>query len=109
MTRKDFTELINRMQKESDLDNALNNLGIDLMEYNTHMRYANDILGQHLFSKEGWDWVMWFCYETDFGKRKEMTAHDKNKKPICYDIDSLYDTLIKDKYITKKEVKKAKI
>jgi hypothetical protein len=43
-------------------------------------------------------WFGWFCHESDFGERKYdggYGAFDADGKPICYDVESLWETLEK--------------
>jgi len=47
------------------------------------------------------DWWSWFCYENDFGQ-KGLEAWDADKKPICYDLKSLWEFLDANKPIVEK-------
>ena len=99
MSKEQFTELINSLEKESKTYSLFYKNGVDLMSYTDSLQAAIMLLGESLFSKQGWDWVTWFCYEANFGKNKKIRAWDKHKKLICYSIDSLHKFLVKEKYI----------
>jgi hypothetical protein len=49
-----------------------------------------------IFNEDGKDWIEWFMYEKDFGKREDLKAWDEDKNEIAYDIKSLYDLLINE-------------
>ena len=49
-----------------------------------------------LVDEDGGDWIEWFMYEKDFGRREDMKAWDEDKNEIAYDIKSLYDLLINE-------------
>jgi hypothetical protein len=106
MNKQEFIKMINHLQEESDRYSLLYKNGIDVLNLTEGFHSVITILGESLFSKEGWDWITWFCYETNFGKNN-LEAWDEHKNPICYDIDSLYEFLVQMKYI-KSSVKKKK-
>ena len=91
--------MIDHLQEESDRYSVLYKNGVDVLNLTEGFHNTITILGESLFSKEGWDWISWYCYETNFGREKALTAHDKDENRICYDIDSLYDYLVKTEYI----------
>ena len=46
-----------------------------------------------VFKEEGMDWINWYLYERVSHAGKNLEAFDKDGKPICFDIPSLYDTI----------------
>jgi hypothetical protein len=46
---------------------------------------------KEIYGEQGYEWIAWYCYEKDFGRREDLTAHDENNNPICYDLKSLWE------------------
>jgi hypothetical protein len=73
---------------------TLFNIGLDVAyegKYNLLGR-AESILDAFLeshYTKAGREWVNWFIFENDFGK-KGLTATDGDES-ICYDLRSLFE------------------
>ena len=93
MNRTDFRQLIN------DYDDFLRNVGkmadvgINLFEckypvaeYAT--KFFDFILDQN-YDERGTDWINWFVYENDFGRKKMEAKQDDTL--ICQTLNSLYD------------------
>jgi hypothetical protein len=102
MDKKKFNTLLNNFkmyQNNDKIDEKLLNSIIDAFN-NTMLKHYNNI---------GMEWINWFMFENDFGKKdwseliRKATddepvkkddgygAHDENGKPICYDIKSLWE------------------
>lgn len=80
------------LQKTVDDSRKLYALGIDLIEYEEPYRSIIEILLEQIYAEEGIDWFEWYCWENDFG-RGGLTAQDKDKNPICYSWESLYNEM----------------
>lgn len=92
MKLKEFVSFVERMQAVQNRSQELYKLSIDLIEYdNTYHEVINSLLVQ-LYGEEGYDWVMWYFYDCDFGA-KDMEARDKDGNRICYDVESLWKYL----------------
>jgi hypothetical protein len=90
MTLKTFEKLIANMKADRERTRALLKLDVDVISYAINDNIV-DALGLEAFGKEGWGWIEWFCWETDFGESKDMVATDADKNPICYDVPSLWE------------------
>ena len=97
MEYEKFEKIILNLQKISDQADILYNNGIDITEVTDNLHIIiNDLLGI-IFTDDGKDWIDWFMYEKEFGKREDLKAWDGNDE-IAYDIKSLYDLLINEYY-----------
>jgi len=85
-----FTEILNRLRKQSDKQDVLYELDIDLINYSDDYTSIINILLEVYYGKEGTDWIYWYLYERDpVGTIDQATTNDG--KPICYDIKSLWE------------------
>ena len=84
--------MVNAMQAQDDVVSELYKVKVDLMDFVDpyHILIAN--LLTEIYGPIGYDWFSWFCYENDFGKGK-LEAWDETKKPICYNLKSLWEYL----------------
>jgi hypothetical protein len=101
MEYEQFEKIILNLQKTYDQSNLLYKHGIDITEVTDNLHIIiSDLLGI-IFTDYGKDWIDWFIYEKEFGKREDLKAWDENKNEIAYDIKSLYELLINE-YLIKK-------
>jgi hypothetical protein len=85
-----FTEVLNRLRKQSDKQDVLYELDIDLINYSDDYTSIINILLEVYYGKEGTDWIYWYLYERDpVGTIDQATTNDG--LPICYDIQSLWE------------------
>ena len=85
-----FTEILNRLRKQSDKYDILYELDIDLINFSDNYTSVINILLEVYYGKEGTDWIYWYLYERDpVGTIDQATTNDG--KPICYDIQSLWE------------------
>jgi hypothetical protein len=91
MTYKNFSSIVETLQKQSDLISDLYTMKVDLLEFTDPYDSVISILMKEIYTVEGYDWFSWFCYENDFGTGT-LDANDENG-PICYDIKSLWEFL----------------
>ena len=85
-----FTEIINKIIKQSDKVHALYELDIDLINYSDDHNSVINILLEVYYGKDGADWIGWYLWERDpDGKIDQASTNDG--KPICYDIQSLWE------------------
>jgi len=85
-----FTEIINKIIKQSDKVNALYELDIDLINYSDDHNSVINILLEVYYGKDGADWIGWYLWERDpLGTIDQATTNDG--KPICYDVKSLWE------------------
>jgi hypothetical protein len=76
-------------------------IGIDLIEVFDAQEVLVHKLWQQILTEEGLDWFDWFMYEKnyihDFKGREDLTA-SSDGKPICEDLQGLYDYLTENNY-----------
>ena len=85
-----FTEILNKLKKQSDKQDALYDLDVDLINYSDDHNSVIDILLEVYYGKEGADWIAWYLWERDpVGDQYQAT--DKDGNPICYDDKSLWE------------------
>jgi hypothetical protein len=97
MTREQFKEMVALLEKHHNKVYEAYKLNISLHEFNDDLERVISMLLTSLYGVEGYDWISWFLYERDFGK-KDLEAWDENDKPICRNIDELYDYIMREKY-----------
>ena len=85
-----FTEILNRLRKQSDKEHALYVLDIDTINFSDNYTSVIEILCQVYYGKEGADWISWYLWERDpLGTIDQASTNDG--LPICYDIQSLWE------------------
>ena len=85
-----FAEILNKLRKQSDKQDALYDLDVDLINFSDDHNSVIDILLEVYYGKEGADWIAWYLWERDpVGTIDQATTSDG--KPICYDIKSLWE------------------
>ena len=85
-----FTEILNRLRKQSDKEHALYVLDIDTINFSDNYTSVINILLEVYYGKDGADWIGWYLWERDpVGTIDQATTNDG--KPICYDIQSLWE------------------
>jgi hypothetical protein len=85
-----FEEILNKLRKQSDKQDALYALDVDLINYSDDHNSVINILLEVYYGKEGADWISWYMWERDEnGDQYQATSSDG--KPICYDDKSLWE------------------
>jgi hypothetical protein len=85
-----FTEILNKLRKQSDKEHALYVLDIDTINFSDNYTSVINILLEVYYGKDGADWISWYLWERDpLGTIDQATTNDG--KPICYDIQSLWE------------------
>ena len=85
-----FTEILNKLRKQSDKEHALYQLDVDVINFSDDYISIINILLEVYYGKEGADWIGWYMWERDpVGTIDQATTNDG--KPICYDIKSLWE------------------
>ena len=85
-----FTEILNKLRKQSDKEHALYVLDVDLINFSDDYTSVINILLEIYYGKEGVDWIGWYLWERDpVGDQYQAT--DKDGNAICYDDKSLWE------------------
>ena len=90
MKYEKFEKIINNLKIQDFIIDDLYSKKVDLMEFVNPYNYIIETFIEEMYGEEGYDWVIWFCYENDFGSG-ELTANDDEGNPICYDVKSLWE------------------
>jgi hypothetical protein len=93
-----FEKIILTLDKESQTITELYNKNVDLIDFVGPYHAVIDLLFRELYNEDGCEWINWYCYERDFG-RKYRDANDEDNNPICYDIKSLWEYIEKNNKI----------
>ena len=85
-----FTEILNKIRKQTNKQDALYALDVDLINYSDDHNSVINILLEVYYGKDGADWISWYLWERDEnGDQYQATTSDG--KPICYDDKSLWE------------------
>ena len=96
-----FTEILNKLRKQSDKEHALYVLDIDVSNLSDDYMSVINILIEIYYGKEGANWISWYLWERDpLGSIDQATD---DGKPICYDIKSLWEEVEQCKLDNKTE------
>ena len=96
-----FTEIINKLSKQSDKEHALYVLDVDVSNLSDDYMSVINILIEIYYGKEGANWISWYLWERDpLGSIDQATD---DGKPICYDIKSLWEEVEQCKLDNKTE------
>ncbi len=97
-----FTEILNKIRKQSDKQDALYKLEIDLVNFSDDYTSVINILLEVYYGKEGADWIYWYLWERD-KDGDQYQATDKDGNAICYDDKSLWEEVEKCRLENTKE------
>jgi hypothetical protein len=92
-----FKSIILEYKKISDQFSELHDIGFDFFEgkYQITCNVSNlfDYLFTEIYGENGLNWINWFVYETEFGKKK-MNGSIENIK-VTSTIESIHNVLEK--------------
>lgn len=92
MTYERFLKVILSLQKQDNVVNKAYKIGVDIIDFtDPYHRVINELI-KECYGEGGYEWFSWYCWENDFGQ-KGLEAWDKNKNPICYSHESLWEYL----------------
>jgi hypothetical protein len=87
-----FLEVTLGLQKQDRIIDHLYKKKIDLLDFVDPYHAIINTLIREVYGEEGYDWWAWFCYENNHGQGG-LEAWDKDKNPICYSHQSLWEYL----------------
>ncbi|MCF8339755.1 MAG: hypothetical protein K9I82_02185 [Chitinophagaceae bacterium] len=96
MTKDQFISILERYKKIDQTFSDLSDIGFDFFE-NAKFPLIDlnerqfDAFMRTRYNKEGVSWIFWFIYDYNWAESGEPGAWDKDKNPICTDIENLYD------------------
>lgn len=121
MEYKQFKKIMKDYKKLDKQFSKLHKLGFDFYEGKYPIQHHTDTIFTDfintIYGEEGVDWVSWFIYESNWGKKdwseaptysknekgetvilheageKRYGAYDENGNPICYSLKSLWECL----------------
>lgn len=96
MTLAEFSVIVRTLKKQHEVQQKLYRLRVDLITFVDPYECVITTLFTEIYGLEGYDWFSWFCYENNFGEdmsKEKPRAWDKDEKPICYDVKSLWEYL----------------
>ena len=125
MTYENFIEQLLAYRKFYRDTSKLYEMGFDFMEGKFKLTEPVDMMLKSCikshYGEQGWDWVSWFIYESDWGEKdwgkapsykknqdgsyeqikkseeeEKYGAFDENGNPICYSYESLWEYLEKN-------------
>lgn len=93
MKFEQFKTLVESLEKVRDRSHSIYQLGLDLLDYEEEYQKIISILLSNVFNDDGKDWIDWYLYERISFDGKVLEAWDENNNPICYDTESLWNTI----------------
>lgn len=117
MKYENFLEVIMTQRKMEQQVQKAYKLKIDLLDFVDGYSKITETLLNEIYTKEGYDWYSWFCYESDYGQKDwsknasykrddkgnmviehkagevRYGATDERGNPICHSFQSLWEYL----------------
>jgi hypothetical protein len=92
-----FSNIINKIEETNLRTNQIYSLGVDLTEVTDGLHsIISSLLGAY-YGQAGLDWIDWWCYDKEFGKREDINAWDKDKNEICRNLFELWEEVEKNR------------
>jgi hypothetical protein len=88
-----FKEIIRLLKEQNEKDHTLYKLGLDLIEFTSPLESVISHLISSIYGKDGKETFDWWCYEKEWGSRKDLTMTDKDGIVICETVEDLYEYL----------------
>jgi hypothetical protein len=119
MEYKKFAQMISALKDHEKKVRQAYKLGIDIIDVHEGLQVTIEMLLEEVYGKDGVDWISWFRFESDYGKKdwskipvikktkdgklekvpheeqkhSKHGAHDENGNPICYSVKSTWEYL----------------
>jgi hypothetical protein len=100
-----FERVVHILKKNHEKIHQLYKLGIDLTEINDDLHDVISMLINSMYGVESAETFDWWCYEKEWGTRKDITFTDKDGNKLCETIEELYNYMEENKsddYVLKK-------
>ena len=103
MTLQQFKQYLELEKAISERTSILYKNCVDLVDYNDKFYKLIKVLGEAAFTKEGWEHVSNFdeadVIKYNYSRENPMCWDGETKEPLYWDVDSLYEYLVKEGYI----------
>ena len=87
-------EVVRLLKEQTEKDNKIYNLfNIDLSEFVSPLQTVIGHLIGSIYGKDGSDTFDWWCYEKEWGTRKDITMTDSDNNVMCETIEDLHQYL----------------
>lgn len=93
MKLKVFKEIIDKLKEQDEILNKTYKAGIDLTNLVDPIQSAVSHLIGSIYGKDGLDVFDWWCFNKEWGTRKDMTMTDNDGKLLCENIKDLHKWL----------------
>lgn len=90
---KTFQQIIYLMSNSDDKLRKLHELDIDLVELFDPLHSVISHLIGSIYGCEGLDNFNWWCFDKDYGIRKDITMKDEDGNILCETIEDLHQYL----------------
>jgi hypothetical protein len=95
MKFEDFERILSMIDEQDSRVNQLYKNKIDIMEFVDPYHSVIAMLFKEIYGEQGYDWIGWFVYENDMG-RKKLEAYEDDNTLICQDVKGLWEYIEKN-------------
>lgn len=92
-----FEQIINKIEESNSRVNQIYTLGVDLTQVTDGLHTVISHLFGAYYGQVGLDWIDWWCYDKEFGKREDINAWDQDKNEICRNLFELWEEVEKNR------------
>jgi hypothetical protein len=92
-----FAEIVALIKEQSDKEQASYDVGVDLINFNDPIHAAISHLIGAIYGTDGKDVFDWWCYEKEWGARKDLTMQEADGTEVCQTLVDLHEWLEKNK------------
>lgn len=85
-----FAKIVSKLESNHKRVSSIYSLGVNLVNISDDLHTVISHLFGEYYGKEGLDWIDWFLYEKDFGRREDITAKDAEGNETCRNIYELW-------------------
>ena len=90
MKIKVFKEIVVKLKEQDEILDRVYKTGIDLTNLLDPLQSVVSHLIGSIYGKEGLDTFDWWCYEKEWGTRKDFKMTDKDGNELCKTIEDLH-------------------
>jgi len=97
MNFETFAEIVALLKEQSNKEQASYDAGIDLINFNDPIHAAVSHLIGTIYGTDGKDVFDWWCYEKDWGARKDLIMTEVDGTEVCQTLVDLHEWLENNK------------